>query len=68
MGKTDRLIRLIIALAISVLWFEHILNGTFGVIALTVACIFLLTSVMGNCPIYSIFGINTCSAKGPTRS
>ena len=63
MGTFDRLARVIIALVLAVLWFQHVVTGTLGIIFLTVSCIFLLTSIIGTCPLYSLFGINTCSRK-----
>ncbi|MBS1932650.1 MAG: DUF2892 domain-containing protein [Bacteroidetes bacterium] len=64
MGSTDRVIRLVVAGIIALLWFQNILAGTLGVIALIVAGIFFVTGVIGICPLYSLFGFNTCSKKG----
>ena len=52
MGIADRLIRLIIAAIIAVLYFTDIVTGTFGIILLILAAIFLLTSMFGYCPLY----------------
>ena len=60
MGATDKLIRALVAAVISVLYYMGIISGTIGIIALVAGGIFLLTSVMSICPLYSIFGINTC--------
>ncbi|MFD1292516.1 DUF2892 domain-containing protein [Lutibacter holmesii] len=60
MGTTDKLIRIVVAIIISVLYFTGIISGTIGVIALVAGGIFLLTSVISICPLYSIFGLNTC--------
>ncbi|MBS1914714.1 MAG: DUF2892 domain-containing protein [Bacteroidetes bacterium] len=64
MGSTDRVIRLVVAGILALLWFQNILAGTLGVIALIVAGIFFVTGVIGICPLYSLFGFNTCSKKG----
>lgn len=63
MGGTDRIIRLIVAAIAVVLYFTGTLTGTLGIIALVVAAVFALTSVVSFCPLYTIFGLNTCSVK-----
>jgi hypothetical protein len=63
MGTADRIIRVIIAAIVSVLYFTGIIEGTLGVVLLTLASIFVLTSMIGICPVYSVTGLNTCPAK-----
>lgn len=63
MGKTDRVIRIVIALVIGILFLTNVISGTWAYVLLAVAGIFLLTSVVGLCPLYSLFGINTCKMK-----
>ena len=63
MGNNDRIIRVIIALAIGALFYFEIIDGTLGYILIILAAIFLLTSFVGFCPLYSPFGINTCKTK-----
>ena len=63
MGVADRIIRLIIAAIIVVLFFTNVISGTLGIVLLVLAGIFLLTSVVSFCPIYTIFGLRTCPAK-----
>lgn len=65
MGTADRIIRVIIAAVIAVLYFSNIITGTFGVILLALAAIFVLTSLVSFCPLYSIFGASTCPVKKP---
>jgi hypothetical protein len=60
MGKTDKLIRIIIALIVGVLIYTEVLQGTMAIIGLVVSAIFVLTSLISFCPLYSIFGIKTC--------
>jgi hypothetical protein len=45
------------------LYFTHIVTGTVGIILLVIAAVFVLTSIIGICPIYLIFGISTCPKK-----
>lgn len=63
MGNADRIIRLLIAAVIAVLYFTNILTGTVGIVLLVIAGIFTLTSLVGFCPLYKLVGFNTCSAK-----
>jgi hypothetical protein len=63
MGSVDRIIRVLIAAAIAVLYFMGIITGTLGIVALVLAGVFLLTSLVATCPLYVPFGINTCSKK-----
>jgi Flp pilus assembly protein TadB len=63
MGNTDKVIRVIIALAIAALFFTNVISGVLGIVLLVVAGIFVLTSVVNFCPIYAIFGISSCAVK-----
>lgn len=63
MGKADRIVRPLLALVFIALYFTGTVTGTAGVVLLVLAGIFLLTSVVGTCPLYSIFGINTCPVR-----
>lgn len=60
MGKIDKTIRLILALVIAGLYFGNVVPGTFGLILVVLAVVFVGTSFISFCPLYSIFGINTC--------
>ena len=59
MGNSDRLIRLVAALVLAIVCFERMIVGTAATFALILAGILLLTSVLGNCPLYSLLGIRT---------
>jgi hypothetical protein len=63
MGSTDKTIRVLLALVFATLYFTHTITGTLGLILLVLAGIFLLTSLIGTCPLYVPFGINTCKKK-----
>ncbi len=60
MGSADKLVRVLIAVAISVLYYLGEIEGTLALVLLAFAFIFLLTSLVSFCPLYTIFGINTC--------
>ena len=63
MGNTDRIIRVLIAAVIAALYFTNTITGTLAYVLLAVGAIFLLTSFIGSCPLYSVFGINTKKKK-----
>ncbi|MGV3765279.1 MAG: YgaP family membrane protein [Chitinophagaceae bacterium] len=63
MGAVDRAIRVLAAIAVAVLYFSGTITGTLGIVLLVVAGVFLLTSLVGFCPLYTILGLNTCSRK-----
>jgi len=60
MSMTDVAIRLIVAAAILAAYFFNVIPGIWAIILLIVAGIFLLTSIVQFCPLYSLFGISTC--------
>ena len=59
MGVIDRVVRILIAVVVAVLYFTHVISGTLGIILLIVAGILVLTSVVGLCPLYLLFGISS---------
>jgi len=63
MGNADRIIRLIIAAVIAILFFSNIISGTLGLVLLVLAGVFTLTSFISFCPLYTLVGINTCPKK-----
>ncbi|MGN7722314.1 YgaP family membrane protein [Chitinophaga sp. 22620] len=63
MGTADRIIRIIIALAIAFLYNAGIIYGAGGIILVVAAVVFFLTAIAGNCPVYSLLGINSLRRK-----
>lgn len=59
MGVIDKVIRVLIAVAIIILYFTNVLSGTLAVILLILAGVFVLTSLIGFCPLYLPFGLST---------
>jgi len=60
MGSPDRIIRTILAIVFVVLYFSGTVTGTWGIVLLVLAGVFILTSLVGTCPLYAIVGMNTC--------
>lgn len=63
MGNTDKGLRIIVAIAVALLYYFNVIEGTLAYILMAVAVIFLLTSLINFCPLYKVFGINTCKMK-----
>ncbi len=59
MGSIDKVVRILIAIAIIVLYFTHQISGTMAIIGLVLSGIFILTSFISFCPLYLPFGIST---------
>lgn len=63
MGNIDKSVRIVIALIIAILFYANVITGTLGIVLLVLAGVFVATSLINFCPLYSIFGINTCKVK-----
>jgi uncharacterized membrane protein len=63
MGSIDKTIRIIIAAVVAGLYYGNIISGTLGIVLLVLAGVFVLTSLVSFCPLYTLFGISTCPTK-----
>lgn len=59
MGRYDRLIRIIVAVLVAVLYFTGRISGVTAIALGVVAVAFLATSLAGWCPLYAPFSIST---------
>ena len=59
-GKTDRIIRLVMAAIMAVIYFMHINNGVWDSYFMVGAAILLITASRRCCPLYAILGFGTC--------
>ncbi len=59
MGTTDRVVRVVVAAIIAILYFANVISGTLAIILGILALIFLATSVVGFCPLYVPFKFST---------
>jgi len=60
MGTTDRIIRVIIAAIMAILYFTGVVPGTLGILLMVLAVVFVVTSLISFCPLYLPFGLSTC--------
>lgn len=63
MGNADRFIRIFVAVIFIILYLTHTVTGVLGTVFLAIAIIFLLTSFVSFCPLYTVIGVNTCGRK-----
>jgi uncharacterized membrane protein len=63
MGLTDKIIRIVLAAIMLTLYFTHVVTGVFGIVLVVLAVVFVFTSTISMCPLYSIFGCSTCKTK-----
>ena len=59
MGKIDRVLRAVIGLVLLALTLTGQISGTTALVLAIVAVVFLLTSLVGLCPLYMPFKIST---------
>ena len=59
MGTTDRVIRILAAIAIAILYYTGLISGTVAIILGVLAVVFILTSMVSFCPLYAPFKIST---------
>jgi hypothetical protein len=63
MGSADRIIRIVVAIILAILYFTGTISGTLGIVLLVIGVVFLLTGLVSFCPLYLPFGISTCKDK-----
>ncbi len=59
MGTADRAIRALIAIVIAILYFTNAITGTLAIVLMVISAVFLLTSFISFCPLYTLFGMRT---------
>jgi hypothetical protein len=62
-GVADRVIRIIIALIIGILYFTNTITGTLGTVLLIIGAFLLITALINFCGLYALFGFTTCPMK-----
>ena len=57
MHLIDRIARIVISIAITMLYISGYFTGTLAIITLIGAVIFTITGLIGFCPLYALFGL-----------
>lgn len=63
MGTEDRVLRLVAAIAVGVLYGLGYISGTLALVLGGLAIAFFVTSLIGWCPLYLPFGLSTLRKK-----
>lgn len=63
MGTMDRIVRVLIAAVVAVLYFTKVIDGVLAIVLGALAAVFVLTGLISFCPLYTLLGINTCGTK-----
>ncbi len=64
MGVVDRIVRLIIVVIIAAAYYAKMLSGVWAIVLGIVAVAFLITGLVGWCPLYAPFGLSTKKGGG----
>ena len=62
-NTTDRIIRALIGIIFITLFLTKLVVGTIGASLLGFGGILIMTAIIGFCPLYVFFGIDTCKRK-----
>jgi hypothetical protein len=59
MGTIDKIIRILLAIVVIVLYLNGSITGVAAIILGIVAFVFIVTSLIGFCPLYAVLKIST---------
>lgn len=60
MGSADKIIRYALAGIFIALYLMEVATGALGIAFLVLSAVFVVTSFVSFCPLYALFGANTC--------
>lgn len=63
MGTVDRAVRIVVALVLGYAYFTGMVTGWVGIVSAVIAGVFIVTSLMSSCPLYTLLGVKTCSTR-----
>ncbi|MDF1535717.1 MAG: DUF2892 domain-containing protein [bacterium] len=66
MGVVDRTVRTLLALGVGYFLVTGRLSGVLGIALGVIAVVFLVTSAIGFCPLYTALGVCTCKCDKDT--
>ena len=63
-GSTDKIVRVVLAIGISYCAYSAVIDQDWvRAVLFIIAAILFLTTALSICPLYKLFGINTCGIK-----
>ncbi len=66
-GIVDKIVRIVVAVLVAVLYFTNVITGVLGIVLLVFAGVFVITSFISFCPLYTLFGMSTCPKTDKTE-
>ncbi len=63
LGTIDKLIRMLLAAIIAILYITETISGVLAFILLALAIVLLLTSFVSFCPLYALLGLSSRKKK-----
>jgi len=63
MGLIDKVVRIVLAVVVAVLFFTKQISGVAAIVLGVLAVVFVATSLIGTCPLYIPFKIDTRGKK-----
>lgn len=63
MGTTDRVVRILAAVAVLALYLTHVISGPLAVVLGVIAAVFVVTGFVGVCPAYIPFKLSTAGKR-----
>ena len=62
-GSVDKIVRYIIAIVALYVAYNGMVASPWDYVLYAIAAIMVITALSGRCPIFSIFGINSCKVQ-----
>jgi hypothetical protein len=63
MSLLDRAFRVLLAIAVILLFVNGYVGGTAGAVLISISVVFVATAFINYCPLYSVFGIKRWEKK-----
>jgi hypothetical protein len=60
LGSLDRIIRIVLVVVLTAAFITRAASGFWGILAISLGSVLVLSIVLNWCPIYALFGIKTC--------
>lgn len=62
-GTIDKAVRILIAAVVVLLYLTNVISGTLAIVLLALSAVFVITSLVGICPLYVPVKISTNKKK-----
>jgi Protein of unknown function (DUF2892) len=59
MGLVDKIVRMILAIVIAILYYFNVIGGTFAIVLLAFSILLVITSFISFCPMYVPLNVST---------